>query len=161
MITITDLIYYRYTIYIQIIYTQGDSGGPLFCEMDGRYVLQGVISSSSHGCDKNLASYYTKVTYFLPWIQATMDGMFYLLSIFEEQKLSVSEMYIHSEIQWQTGQLMTKARWNLIILKSHYCIIDNFLEPRILLLSHTLTVSQSSVSYSLSSPSSLNRLYLN
>ena len=57
----------------------GDSGGPLVVALeDGSYILAGVVSwglsgAGAKGCDEAAPfSAYTRVSKFLPWLQATM-----------------------------------------------------------------------------------------
>lgn len=58
-------------------YLQGDSGGPLVrTRKDKRYQIDGIISFGV-GCamkGKPLGG-YTRVSYYLPWIKATVDRM--------------------------------------------------------------------------------------
>lgn len=53
---------------------RGDSGGPLVCQqIDGRWVLQGVVSWGSSYCDSNKRySVYTRVSQFVTWIRMNM-----------------------------------------------------------------------------------------
>ena len=47
---------------------QGDSGGPLQIEQGGRYYLVGLTSFGA-GCGTDLPSVYTRVSYYLNWIE--------------------------------------------------------------------------------------------
>ena len=53
-----------------------DSGGPLVCRSGDHYILAGVVSwgvpCSRH--QQPLPSVFAKVTYFLPWIESTINS---------------------------------------------------------------------------------------
>ena len=55
---------------------QGDSGGPLVCRdsVSSPYVLEG-ITSFGYGCaDPGYPGVYTKVNYFIDWINENVNG---------------------------------------------------------------------------------------
>ncbi|KAH9490357.1 Neurotrypsin [Bulinus truncatus] len=48
---------------------QGDSGGSLACrESDGKYHIQGVVSTCLSGQFRTVVGLYTKVSSFIPWM---------------------------------------------------------------------------------------------
>ncbi|CAH1772549.1 unnamed protein product [Owenia fusiformis] len=52
---------------------QGDSGGPLSCKVGNRWVLAGVTSWGDSECNAaGFPDVYSRISYFLPWIQRTI-----------------------------------------------------------------------------------------
>jgi len=47
---------------------QGDSGGPLMCESSGVWYQVGIVSWGQKFCDVGVPLVYTRVSYFLKWI---------------------------------------------------------------------------------------------
>ncbi|RZF43066.1 hypothetical protein LSTR_LSTR001244 [Laodelphax striatellus] len=54
---------------------QGDSGGPLVIKSGNEYVQIGIVSFGTRDCERREPSVYTRVNYFLPWIQAKMSSV--------------------------------------------------------------------------------------
>jgi len=53
---------------------KGDSGGPLFVRKDdGRQMLVGIVSGGI-GCGQGYPGWYTKVSFFVPWIECIVDS---------------------------------------------------------------------------------------
>jgi len=52
----------------------GDSGGPLYAQdREGVFRLLGVVSYGTNRCDSSLPGVYTRISSFLPWIQAVTE----------------------------------------------------------------------------------------
>ena len=48
---------------------QGDSGGPLACiNMSGDWVIAGTLTGGSGDCSPDLASIFTRTSFFRDWI---------------------------------------------------------------------------------------------
>ncbi|CAG0878560.1 unnamed protein product [Darwinula stevensoni] len=55
---------------------RGDSGGPLVCELNGKFVLVGIVSFSVGKCARpGVPSIYTKVSSYTSWIRKSMISM--------------------------------------------------------------------------------------
>ncbi|XP_053645207.2 serine protease 30-like [Cherax quadricarinatus] len=50
----------------------GDSGGPLACNIDGSYILLGVVSWGKNCGKPNQPGVYTHIQYYLDWIQSVI-----------------------------------------------------------------------------------------
>ena len=66
----------------------GDSGGPLVVKKSSGYELLGIVSYGS-GCDFKKPTIYTKVNYYLPWINSTAEK---LVSEYEADETSRPEI---------------------------------------------------------------------
>ncbi|CAF0740169.1 unnamed protein product [Rotaria sordida] len=51
---------------------QGDSGGPLMYEVDGKWVVSGVVSYGDECAKIYRPGVYARVSYYLPWIESTI-----------------------------------------------------------------------------------------
>ena len=53
---------------------QGDSGGPLTCYVDGVWTVTGIVSHGDKCADASSPGVYTRVKYYLKWIQQIVDS---------------------------------------------------------------------------------------
>ncbi|CAF1941774.1 unnamed protein product [Rotaria magnacalcarata] len=54
---------------------QGDSGGPLMHEVDGKWILSGVVSFGDECAKLNRPGVYARVSHYLPWIQNAISSL--------------------------------------------------------------------------------------
>ncbi|UJR36463.1 hypothetical protein I4U23_029187 [Adineta vaga] len=54
---------------------QGDSGGPLMAEIDGQWVVSGVVSFGDECAKVNKPGVYARVSSYLSWIQSTITRL--------------------------------------------------------------------------------------
>ena len=50
-------------------FLQGDSGGPLFCSRNNEWYQLGVFSWMAGNCDPNYPAVYSRVPYFIDWLE--------------------------------------------------------------------------------------------
>ncbi len=51
----------------------GDSGGPLMMFNGGKWTQVGLVSFGQGSCNTQMSAVYTKVVYYLPWIQSKLN----------------------------------------------------------------------------------------